>query len=78
MNGFFRAPLVAPLFSKAAQHGLTPFVACSQGRGLSGFMMSLTRNYFVVASPYQPLPAVRCGPCYTSSAKDNFSLCIEL
>ncbi len=49
---FLRAPLVFFLFSNAAQHGLAPFAACSQGRGLSVFMMSLTRNFVVV--PYQP------------------------
>ncbi len=38
MNRFLRAPLVFFLFSKAAQHGLAPFAACSRGRGLSGFV----------------------------------------
>jgi len=66
MNRFLRAPLVFFLFSKAAQHGLASFVACFWGWGLSGFMMSLTWNYFVVV------------PCYANSVKDNFSLCNEL
>ncbi len=35
MNRFLCAPLV---FSEAAQHGLAPFVACSWGWGLSGFV----------------------------------------
>ncbi len=35
MNRFLRAPLV---FSEAAQHGLAPFVVCSRGWGLSGFV----------------------------------------
>ncbi len=43
MNIFFRAPLVLTawqqlfLFSKAAQHGPSPFVACSRGWGLCKF-----------------------------------------
>ncbi len=52
MNRFYRAPLVFFLF-KAAQQGLAPLVACSWGQDLSGFMMSLTHNYFVIV-PYQP------------------------
>ncbi len=53
INGFLHVPLLFFLFSKAALHGLAPFIACFRGRGLSGFMMSLTRNYFAVV-PYQP------------------------
>ncbi len=59
MNRFFHAPLVLTawqqlfLFSKAVQHGLAPFVACSLGQGLSGFVMSQTREV-THCSPYQP------------------------
>ncbi len=55
---FFLAPLVLMawqqlfLFSKAAQHGLATFVACSRGRGLSGFVTSQTQEV-ACCSPYQ-------------------------
>ncbi len=52
MNRFLRAPLLFFLFSKAVQHGLAPFVACSRGRGLSGFVTSRTREV-TRCSPYE-------------------------
>ncbi len=54
MNRFLRAPLV---FSKAAQHGLALFVACSRGRGLSGSVTYRTRE----VARCSPLPVVFVG-----------------
>ncbi len=54
MNRFLRAPLV---FSKAAQHGLAPFAACSRGRGLSGSVTYQTRE----VTRCSPLPVVFVG-----------------
>ncbi len=45
------------LFSKAAQHGLAPFAACSQGRGLSGSVKYQTRE----VTRCSPLPVVFVG-----------------
>ncbi len=57
MNRFLRASLVFFLFSKAAQHGLAPFAACSRGRGLSGSVMYQTRE----VTRCSPLPVVFVG-----------------
>ncbi len=45
------------LFSKAAQHGLAPFAACSRGRGLSGSVTYQTREL----TRCSPLPVVFVG-----------------
>ncbi len=45
------------LFSKAAQHGLAPFAACSRGRGLSGSVMYQTQE----VTRCSPLPVVFVG-----------------
>ncbi len=42
------------LFSKAEQHGLAPFAACSRGRGLSGSVTYQTRE----VTRCSPLPAI--------------------
>ncbi len=57
MNRFLRAPLVFFPFSKAAQHGLAPFAACSRGRGLSGCVTYQTRE----VTRCSPLPVVFVG-----------------
>ncbi len=56
MNRLLRA-LVFFLFSKAAQHGLAPFAACSRGRGLSGSVTYQTRE----VTRCSPLPVVFVG-----------------
>ncbi len=45
------------LFSKAAQHGLAPFAACSRGWGLSGSVTYQTRE----VTRCSPLPVVFVG-----------------
>ncbi len=45
------------LFSKAAQHGLAPFAACSRGQGLSGSVTYQTRE----VTRCSPLPVVFVG-----------------
>ncbi len=57
MNRFLRTSLVFFLFSKAAQHGLAPFAACSRGRGLSGSVTYQTRE----VTRCSPLPVVFVG-----------------
>ncbi len=57
MNRLLCAPLVFFLFSKAAQHGLAPFAACSRGQGLSGSVTYQTRE----VTRCSPLPVVFVG-----------------
>ncbi len=53
MNRFY-IPSFLFLFSKAVQHGLAPFAACSRGRGLSGSVTYQTRE----VTRCSPLPVV--------------------
>ncbi len=54
MNSFLPTSLV---FSSSSQHGLTPFAACSWGRGLSGSVTYQTRE----VTRCSPLPVVFVG-----------------